>query len=196
MNLSEVYDEVQNILARPDREAEIYNAINFVISKCCLKARFAKDLVEATIVIDPAAYGATIDYMAEVTRFRSFKYIKAYGVTRYLRSIDSDKIFTPGLFMQKDRYYIAGDNLTYTLSSLAPSLEIGYYQYPPTLAINGTETFWLLDIAPYVVIDLASARLFRSIGDDASAKRFEDSGNELYRILRADCEDSVVPEAR
>jgi hypothetical protein len=196
MFFSDIITEVLGITARPDRETEIGNAINFVVSRCCMKASFAKDLVEASVVIDPAAYGDTIDYMAEVTRFRKFKYVKAYGTKRYLKPIDSDRLFTPGDVMQKDRYYVAGINMTYTLSTLAPSLEIGYYQYPDTLAIGTNETFWLTDIAPYCIIDLAAARIFRSIGDDTSAKAYEASGEELFKIVRRDCEDSVISESR
>jgi hypothetical protein len=196
MIFSEVVEEVTGIVARPDRETEIRNAVNFVINRCCLSANFARDLVESSIAIDDTLYGDTIDYLAETERFRKFKYVKPYGLKRYLRSIDSDKLFTPGDVMQKNRYYVAGSNMTYTLSDLVASLEIGYYQYPPTLEVGSSEEFWLIDISPYCVIDLAAARLFRSIGDDTSAKAYEASGSELYKVVRRDCEDSILAEAR
>lgn len=195
MFFSEVVDEVISILARPDREDEIKVAINAILHKTLLKANFAFDLVESTINIDPTLYGDTIDYSAEVTRFRKFKYVKPYGARRYLKSIDSDKVFTPGEVMQKERYYIAGTNLTYILANLAPSLEIGYYQYPDILA-NPNDTHWFLDKAPYCIIDLTAARMMRSIGDDTSAKAYEQSGKELFEVAKRDFEDGVLPEAR
>ena len=92
--------EVLTITARPDRTLEIESALNWAISHCCLKSNFAKDLVEATITIDPTLYGDTIQLdnvtpIPLVTRFRKMKYLKRTGYMGYLRPIGSDKIFSP-----------------------------------------------------------------------------------------------------
>lgn len=197
MLFAQAVSEVLTITARPDRTAEVESALNWAISHCCLKSNFAYDLVESTITIDPALYGATIQFnnvltTPPVTRFRKFKYIKSYGATRYLKPIGSDQVFQPGRSMQKDRYYVAGDNLTYILSSLAPSLEIAYYQYPPILDSITLPTFWLLDVAPWAVIDLAAARIFRSIGDDESMRQYQGMGEEMLKLARRDFEDGML----
>ena len=196
MDFNEVVSEILIITARPDRQSEIESRVNASLSRCILKANFAQDLVESTITIDPDLYGATIDFSTDVTRFRKFKYVKPYGVTRYLKAIGSDHIFQPGGTMQRDRYYIAGLNMTYTLFELAPSLEIGYYQYAPTLDSVTNTTHWFLDMAPWAIIDLASAAIFRSIGDDTSAAQYEKSGTEFYLAARRDFEDSILADAR
>lgn len=196
MNFNEVTSEVLNITARPDRMLEIESRVNASLSRCVLKASFAQDLVEATLPTDPTVYGETYDFSADVVRFRKFKYVKPTGFPRYLTPIDSTQLFQPGGTMQRDKYYVAGLNLTYTLFDLAPSLEVGYYQYAPTLDATVNTTHWLLDLNPWCIIDLASAAIFRSIGDDTSAQVYEKSGTESFLITRRDCEDSILAQAR
>lgn len=191
MNFSDAVAEVIAITVRPDRIEEAKSAINWAISYCCLKSNFAQDLAEGTLIIDPHFYGDTIDFSAQVTRFRKFKYIKPTGVKKYLRPIGSDQIFVPASYMQKDVYYVAGMNITYVLSALHPSLEIGYYQYPQILdGVTHTDHF-LLDITPWAIIDLACARVFRSIGDSESFREYQTMGDELFKVARRDFEDSI-----
>ena len=196
MTFAEILAEVLTITARPDRETEIASAINAVLSRCVLKTNFARDLVETTINIDPTLYGSTIDFSSLVTRFRKFKYVKVTGVRGYLHPIDSDKVFTPGGILQNNRYYVAGLNLTYMISTLSPTLEIGYYQYAAKQNELTVPTHWMFDLAPWAIIDLASARIFRSIGDDTSAAQYEKSGIEFYDIAKRDFADSIQAEAR
>lgn len=195
MNFSEAVGEVALITARPDKLAEIGSAINFVISLMSIKAHFAYDMVEGSIPVDGNSYGATIQFnnvtpTPLVTRFRKFKYIKRYGQLGYILPKDSSTIFTPHGYIQKDSYFVSGNNLTYILKELTNSLEIGYYQHPPVLAED--DTYWMLDLIPYAVIDKAAARIFRSIGDDQSQAQYEASGEELYKAARRDFEDAVT----
>ena len=201
MNSVSAVAEVMAIVARPDREGEILGAINAAISSSCLRANFAKDLVETSLTIDPASYGATIQFdnvtpTALVTRFRKFKYVKRTAVKSYLDPIGSDKLFANNNIATRDCYYVGGNNITYLLKDLSPTLEIGYYQYPPILDLVTTTDFWLLDLAPYAVIDKAAARIFRSIGDDTSAVAYERSAEEFFKIARRDFEDSIQAGAR
>ena len=196
MNFNEVVTEVLTITARPDRTSEIESRINSSLSRCIMKANFAQDLQEITLPTTAGVYGETYDFSGDVTRFRKFKYVKATGQTRYLTPIDSTQVFQPGGTMQRDRYYVAGLNLTYTLFETADSLEVGYYQYAPVLDSTVNTTHWLLDLNPWCIIDLASAAIFRSIGDDTSAAIYEKSGTESYLVTRRDCEDSILAVAR
>lgn len=194
MNFAEAITAVTEIVQRPDKLTDIPLAINSAISDCTMRASFANDLVETTLQVNPLLYGDTINLTALVTRFRKFKYLKPTGVRRYLQPIGSDKIFTSFGNIQPDSFYVAGSFLTYTLRSLTPTLEAGYYQYPPVLA--GSQTHWMLDLMPYTIIDLAAARIFRIIGDDISFKIFIESGMESFKINRNDYEDSVLAVAK
>jgi len=200
MNFSEILAEVLSITGRPDKAAAASTAINSAISLCTMKASFAKDLVETSIPISATEYSGTVQFnnltTPVVERFRKFKYVKAYGVKGYLTPTSPDKVFSPNGFVQTDVYYIGGDNITYVLKNLSPSLEIGYYQYSPTLDATNNNEYWMLEVMPYVIIDLAAARIFRGIGDDASASRHQASGEEAFKVHRRDYEDSVIALAK
>ena len=200
MNFNEVVNEVIGITARPDKASAIATAVNAVISLCTMKASFVRDLVETSIPISSTEYAGTFQFnnlqVPLVHRFRKFKYVKAYGARGYLNATTPDKIFVPGGVSQTDVYYLSGDSLTYILKNLVPSLEIGYYQYPPILDVNKNNTHWMLEVMPYTIIDLAAARIFRDIGDDASAARHQAAGDEAFKVNRRDHEDLVIPVAR
>lgn len=185
MNLSEVSAEVIRITKRPDKSIETIVAINKAISYCVLKGDFAKDLVEASLPIDPLLYGDTIS-IASLTRFRRFTYIKPTGKRYYLTPMPGDKIFIPKDQMQPNAYYIAGTSLTYTLSELNTALEVSYLTYAPTLDTTVLPTHWLLDMNPYAIIDLAAAFIFAGIGDTESANRHQALGYESFLTLRRD----------
>lgn len=200
MNFSEAIAEVMDVTKRPDKEAEIARAINASISECTIKSSFARDLVETSISIDPTLYGATIQFnntspANSIERFRKIKYIKASGVKGYLHPIGAEYLFSPEGFMQKNRYYIGGDNLTYVLSNLASSLEIGYYQYPKILDKVTNKTHWMLEVMPWPILELAAARIFRSIGDDTSFRAYKATGDESFKMHRRDHEDSIMAQA-
>lgn len=183
MNFAGISTEVQRIVARPDKVTEVAMAINKAVSYCTLKGSFPRDLVEASLAIDSSLYGDTISLSA-LTRFRRFTYVKPVGVKYYLKSLEADKIFTPKNQMQPNVYYVAGTSLTYTLSALASSLEVGYLTYPATL--SGTDSHWLFDIMPYAIIDLAASFIFSGIGDDTSARIHEARGMEFFLTVRRD----------
>lgn len=195
MNFNDLVTEIRGITARPDKTTEIVHALNSVLSLCSIKANFAKDLVETSIPISPTLYGDTIQFddpaLPYVSRFRKFKYVKPAGEKRYLMPIGADKLFTPENVVQLDRYYIAGNNFTYTLSKLNTSLEVGYFQYPPVFAETNTTSYWMFDLMPAALVDLACARIFRSIGDDASSRMHQESGEAIYKAARRDFEDSI-----
>src|SRR3990167_11022224 len=155
------------------------------VAFCTLKGEFKKDLVETSVTINPLLYGDTVS-ISSFTRYRRFKYVKPVAVRYYLTELDSDKIFIPRNAIQRDVYYVAGTSLTYTLGALAASLEVAYYSYAPTLDAVTNNTYWMLDMMPFAIIDLAVARIFQTIGDDASATRYQNSGMEFFIAAKND----------
>lgn len=190
MNFSDVLTEVLRISGRPDKVVDATRAINLAISFCTFKGEFKKDTVEASLPVNSTLYGATVS-IASFTRFRRFKYIKPTAERFFLKELESDKIFTPKNVIQRDVYYVAGTSLTYTLGKLTPTLEVGYYTYAPTLDAITTNTYWMLDMMPFAVIDLAVARIFQTIGDDASATRYQNSGMVFFDSVKNDLSMSM-----
>ena len=193
MNFLEAQNEVIAYTKRPDKLVDIKSQLNRAIAFFTLKADFSRDLVETSIPADPALYGDTIDLntlAVPFVRFRKFKYIKPTNVRYYLNTIDPTQLLTPQGRVQPNRYYVAGNSLTYTLSALTSVLECGYYQYAPLL-VNNTDEHWMLDLMPWAVIEKAASRIFFNIGDETSAKSFEDSSMDFFLVGRRDFVDQT-----
>lgn len=194
MNFQQAQDEVIAHTKRPDKLVQIKSEINRAIAFYTLKADFSKDLVEASIPVDVTKYGDTVDLSAlaaPLVRFRKFKYLKPTGVRYYLTTIDPTQLLTPQGQVQPNRYYVAGDNLTYTLSALTSVLECGYYQYAPLLVANADE-HWMLDLMPWAITERAASRIYHSIGDEISSKSFEDSSMDFFLAGRRDFVDQTA----
>ncbi len=190
MNFTEAINEIIGITKRPDKATEIASALNSAITYFTLKDSWKQDLKELTIAVDSSLYSDTIDLSQYVTRLRKIKYLKVYGVKGYLKEIDTEHVFTPGGYTQKNWFYVIGSDLTYNTSTLGASLELGYYQYPAIL--SGTSTHWMLDINPWMLIDKAAARIFRSIGDDNSAKLHEGYAFDHFKTLQNDLVQGAI----
>ena len=188
MNFTEVVSTVLDIVKRPDRLTQIRAEVNAALSFCCLANDFARDLEEDDYAIDSTLYAQSLA-LATFTRFRKFAYIKPSDVKYYINPISGDKIFTSsrvsGCKEEVDRYYIAGDNVLFKTSALHSTLLIGHFKYPPTLT-DASPSFWLLDAAPYAIIERASSQMFKKIGDDASAKTHAASFSEMYMPMCRD----------
>jgi len=185
MNFSEVLAHVLRITSRPDKAVDAALAINKAVSYCTFLGNFRADLVESSLAIDPNLYGDTIS-IAPLTRFRKFTYVKPTAQRYYLNKVHESKIFTPKNNIQPNSYYVAGTSMTYVLAELTAILEVGYLTYPTPLDSVTNTAHWMLDQIPYAIIDLASAYVFTTIGDDASARKYEISGLDLFKALRRD----------
>ena len=193
MNFLEAQDEVIAYTKRPDKLTDIKSQLNRAIAFFTLKANFSRDLVESSIPVDSTLYGDTVDLSTlavPFVRFRKFKYVKPTGVRYYLNTIDPTQILTPQGIVQPNRYYVAGQSITYTLSALTAVLECGYYQYAPLL-VNNADEHWMLDLMPWAVIEKAASRIFFNIGDETSAKSFEESSMDFFLVGRRDFLDQT-----
>jgi hypothetical protein len=203
MDFAAAIAEVIAITKRPDKTTEISSNLNKAILFFTLKADFARDLIETSIAIDPTVYGETLSIATAFTRFRKIKYIRPRSQRRFLTFIDPTQLFSPSEMVQRNRFYVAGENLTFTLSTKDTHLEIGYYQYPPTIietaptppAEEPPNTHWMLDMIPWAITERAASQVFKSIGDDVSARFYEASSMELFLAARRDFADSVISQA-
>lgn len=180
MNFTEVVTEVVEATKRPDKISIARREVNAAISFYCLDNECPRDFVEQQIVLDAQAYTQSFS-ITDMTRFRKFKYLRrARGKYLDLVSIDDMK---QDLYC--DRYYIAGNTVNISLEKVSATLDIGYYSYPPHLS-DSEASFWLLDHAPYMVIDRACAAVFKQIGDEKSFQAHSSAAAEHYRAFRKD----------
>jgi hypothetical protein len=159
-----------------------------------LTGDFTRDLVEDTLNLDPDVYGQTLD-LSGLTRFRKIKWLRPTSRRYYLKPIDPGQILTPGGTVQTNRFYVAGTDLTITLSALDATLEIGYMQHAPLLTDVAAQTHWMLEMIPWAIIERAATQTFKSIGDDTSARFYEASSMELFVAARNDFEIQVAASA-
>jgi hypothetical protein len=182
MNFAQVVDEVVSTIKRPDLIGQVRREVNAAISFYCLDNTFASDFVEQSVPIDPQQYTQAFA-KSTLARFRKFKYIKIGGTKSFLSKLSDAEILS-GCFDSKNSYYEIGVNVNISINTLAPALDVGFYAYPPILA--NTDEFWLLDIAPFMVIDRACATMFRSIGDEKSMQTHAASARDHYTAARKD----------
>ena len=184
MHFGEIYNEVVTTCKRPDLAVQIRREINAAISFCCLDNSFARDYAEPVIVLDANEYTQAFP-LSDMPRFRKFRYLKRGGTKKYLTKI-SDAEMLKGC-TDKDKYYIVGTNVNVSLAALAATLDVGYFMYPPTLTqVAGNREFWLLEVAPWMIINKACAGIFKSIGFEKDYKTHMDMFTLEYVTARKD----------
>lgn len=182
MNYTEAVNEVLGIVKRPDKLVDVQRAVNAAINFCCIEGNFARDRQEQTVPLDATAYAQNIQ-LSLLTRFRKVDCMRPSNRKEYLRHLDPSKLFVKGC-EELDVYYIAGDQINLKLKTLATEMLIAYFSYPPVLL--GTQTFWLLDTVPYMIIDRAAAQVFNAIGDDKSEATHRGYFMQAFESAKAD----------
>lgn len=170
MNFSEVVSEVLNIVKRPDQVLNIRREVNSACNQFSMDTEFDRDVVETSPLIVGTEYTQALA-LSTLVRFRKIHWIKRGGTNCFLNRMTRQELIKTNCDF-KDKYYVAGSNLNLSLSALASTLDIAYFQYPPTLT-DAAPDYWMLELSPYMVIDRAAAKIFTAIGDDSSATRHE-----------------------
>lgn len=191
MLFSEVVNEVRLIIKRPELDNQIKRQVNAAISIFCTDADLARDFAEASVSLNGAEYSQAFA-ISGLTRFRKFVYLKRGGTNKYLKRLSPQEM-ADGCADRSDKFYEVGTNVNIYLKALANTLDVGYMMYPPLLTGSSTnDSFWMLEVSPYMVIDKAAASLFNQIGDTEGFRTHSGSANESYRAFRKDQALSVT----
>lgn len=193
MNFNDALSYVLTITKRPDKVSEASLKINEAIGFFTASAEFARDLIEITIPVTTTDGIINLDLTDPTyfTRFRKFAYIKAPGVKKYLDPVTPDRVFLEGK-ERLDCYYLAGTNVICKVCSPQTSLLVGYFSYAPNLSTTNP-SYWMLDIAPYMIVNKAAASIFRDIGDDQSAKQKDSEANMQFVTVKGDMQYGFRP---
>lgn len=187
MNFTEVVAEVLSAVKRPDKLLTIRREVNAAVAFFSGNQNFSRDVYEQLLVIDPAEY-TQILLFADMSRYRKIKYIKRAGTKNYLSRLSAKELGTD--CDMKDKYYVVGAGIKISMTTLAASLDIAFYQYPPTLT-DLAPTYWMLEAGWPMVFNRAAAKVFADIGDDASAKLHEGYARLDYTAFEADAEKDL-----
>lgn len=176
--------EVMDSIKRPDKINVVRRKLNAAISFYSLDNEFARDFQEQTVAVTATVYSQAIALSA-LTRYRKLKYIKRTGTKNYLSVVSDHDILTKCDMC--DKYYIVGDSININNRDLTANMDLGYYKYPPILTEStNSDSYWLLDVAPFMIIDRAIGEIMRDIGDERSMQTHFQSAKESYMAARKD----------
>lgn len=186
MNFNEIYTEVIGITKRPDKLVQIKQDINTTISKVVLGTDFRRDLVENSLILTPSTTGIYIVDNSTLTNWRKWEYIRPTSYRKPLEKLPGPlSVYSETGCEKTDCYYTSGINTIIKASKELTSIEYGYYAYP-TILVDDTDTHWIADISPYLIINGAAAKTFRGIGDVESSRQHETEFKELLSIFISD----------
>lgn len=184
MTYNEVLAEIMSVIKRPDKIGTARLKINAAISFYSLDNEFSRDFKEQAVSIDANEYTQAIA-ISDLTRMRKIKYIKRGGTNFQLKILPDAEMFKDCPHV--DRWYIAGTNINISSSKLCSTMDLGYWMYPPVLTGSGAlDSYWLLDVAPWMVIERACSEIFRDIGENSSSESCKISAREHYMAARKD----------
>lgn len=184
MLFTEAVEEVIAAVKRPDLRVRVQREINAAIVFYCFDANFERDLKEQVITLDAQEYTQAFA-VSDMERYRKFHYMKRTGTNAFLTKASVNEIAEGCTLL--DKYYEVGTAINVSLKHLAASLDVCYYQYPPLLTgANGVNEFWLLDMQPWMIIDRASAAIYKLIGNERDTQIHAASAGEAYRAFLKD----------
>lgn len=176
MNYGELIAEVLLIVPNPEWETLIRSKINQTIRYIAGSGDYWKALQEVTIDdTDGVDAAASIQAISTPTDFRSLLYVQ------YPDTISSDLIqvndVKSALHLHqcaKDSNiaYVSGSYIRIKNTTLSPSFSLGYYSYPADLSAD-TDTNWITQDVPGLVIDFVTAYILNLRGDNEDSKRIQ-----------------------
>ncbi len=187
MNFAATIAQVMAELKRPDKATTVKLAINSAITQLTLSSAFPRDLLEVTYAV-PVNEQSDYSLSIPLTTFpgqRRFKYMRAVNDNKTLNKRSADKVFTREGYEQFGSYYTAGTVVQVRLRAPTTQLLVGYYTRP-TYLIEDADVHWMLDDFPTVIIALAIAISFQSMGQDKDAKSWQGLAQLNARALGLD----------
>jgi hypothetical protein len=181
MNFEAMVAEVVRITKRPAKIVDIRREVNAAINFCCVEGNFARDRMEDLIPISPTDYAQAVD-LSDFTRWRKFDYLRVDNRNCFLNRIEPIDAFRGG--EQVDVYYVVGEEVKIKIKTLAPNLIAAWYTYPPIL--SGTDTFWLTEVSPFMIINMASANIFSEVGNTTESNRLQALANIAFVSAQRD----------
>jgi hypothetical protein len=183
MNFTEIVNEVSSITKRPDKVVDIRREVNKAINFFCVEGTFARDRDELLVTLDANLCAQSIP-LNQFTRFRKVEAIIVPYRKKPLDPTDPTKLFTKDGCDLRDAFYLAGDSINISLSQTSATCKVGYFKYPQIF--TGTDTFWLMEVSPFMIIDRAASTIFFNIGDDASGKYHKGLADEAFVSAKRD----------
>jgi len=179
MTFDELTDSVLALTVRPDKDVLARQKINSIIRMISLSGTYWRDLVEE-ILSEHTGFKITnnVHTLALPTGFRKPAYIERDLTAINPSTGQLESRITTGLRYNRvdptsakvegreirNAYYLSGSNLLLRQEVAGERVIWGWYTYQPRL-VSPTDTNWITELMPDLVIDWASQFILASLGD-------------------------------
>lgn len=180
MNFTDIVSSIILRTKRPDKVADIRNAVNAALLQYCSDADYGGDLQEIQYPL-PIPGTQTAVPLTSLPRLRAISYIKITGTRVYVKKLDT--LIPEPCTDLRNKWYKAGSNINVNLGQSATSLDIGYYAYPPYLT-DAAPTHWMLEGNWSAIQQKALADVYNDIGDAQEAAAAERKAQLYYSVFK------------
>ena len=188
MNYTELYEEVQKLVKRPDLQSTVDSAIKAATLKAHQSDFFFNDLVESAVQFDEARYIQTFNPKEIFPRYRQAKYVRVWegdrcgDATYFLEHIGIEAALDMYGYTRTEVFYFSGTNLQ--IRTKIPLLRclFGAYVHP---TITPTENYssWIAEEYPFAIIYEAARSVFLGIGFTEQSRGMQALVAEQYAAL-------------
>jgi hypothetical protein len=173
MTFNEILANVLLTTSRPDKTVSASKYINEGITFSCLEGSFARDRAEQEVTPTFVSDNIYTFALSLLTRFRKFDYIR--NGKNFIKHLEPSRILTQNGDDACNVYYVVGDEVKLRVDGSTSLIKIGYFQYPPVLTTTtGSNTYWLLEVSPYMIADYAIAKVFAEVGNTVESNKHMD----------------------
>ncbi|MFV0408917.1 MAG: hypothetical protein ACK5LJ_04215 [Paracoccus sp. (in: a-proteobacteria)] len=190
--LASLADDVYILTNRPDLAGETRVSLRKAIFKFHAADTFKRDLLTEDIdlsvltPVSPDSFVWSIP-ITDFPRFRRPDYLRIvpheYGD---FTEVSAHDIFDSYRFIKPNIFYISGQALTIRAVCEYQNLTFSYYSYPIVPPVTSDPVIsWICDEYPDAVIEEAAGTVFKMIGKDDEASRYQTLFAENVALLRA-----------
>lgn len=189
MTLPELEAEVLLITKRPDRVANISQAVRNATLKAHHTDFYPKDLFETGIQWSIPAYIQSLEVKTVVPRWRAFKYLRKYDFSTspgtpgdLFTFIQPESLMDSYDIQRENVCYIAGTQLEIRSTTQDIYALLGCYRHPD-VTVNGFDS-WIAQDYPFAIINAAAAIEFKQIGYDEQVAVMNAMVADEYALLK------------
>lgn len=188
MTLTQIYDAVLAESLRSDKAALITRSVVAVVLSAHMSDYYYRDRVLDNNVT-PVAAGTDITINLP-TRFRKFDSIEVLAPDTGARlgipvgMVNSDNIYRADGTLTPYYYHVMGNEVKIHGANSIGRLGWTYFQSPDLSSMGGST--WITTAFPEEIIGGVLLRLYRSLGDSATANLYYPLWQEFIERLRAD----------
>lgn len=172
MTLAEIAALVHVITKRPDLTALTDQSIRLATIKLHRFNKFRRDILSQVLTVTA---NADFRYTVDLTNYPRIRLPYSltlnsgseYGTVEF-EELEPHEIFKDYLVEKTNYFYIIGTSMVIKADRSITTLDLLYYAFPITDAVNYSS--WIADNYTDIIVNAASAAVFKSIGKDSEAR--------------------------